>query len=272
MYREDGRTLLTTSTSWPPKCSDTTETVATEEGFAMSGKCLVLLIVGAVSVASLGPSPLSAQGEGTARAAKSARYNGGGCDLTVPGRDCFVEHFAPGALALIPLKESEFALLGTAVKVQPYLSADRTHVYTETTIQIEEVFKSPENFSLAPDRTLITDQFGGEIRMAFDRIVHDGSVVDFLGKAYVGGRYVFFLRRVHEGKDLAILVAYELRDGKVFKLNADGSPGKVLLSKTPNRPDSLSDEKDLLQTIRQPDTADPKTENLQPTITVAIRK
>jgi hypothetical protein len=220
----------------------------------MSSKSFIPVIAVAVLLTWRGPSSAqvaSESTENTAREAKSARYNGGRCDLTVSGRDCFFEHFAPGALPLIPLKESTFALLGTVAKVQPYLSADRTHIYTETTIQIEEVFKSPESFSLTPDRALITDQIGGAIRMASGRVIHDGSVVDFLGKTYVGGRYVFFLRKVHEGKDLAILSAYELREGKVFKLSEDGGPGKVLLSKTPNQPDSLSDEQGFLQAIRE---------------------
>lgn len=241
----------------------------------MSRKSFVPIIAAAVALTLLGPTQLPAQVspesmENTAREAKSTRYNGGGCDLTVPGRDCFFEHFAPGPLPLIPLKQSAFALLGRVTKVQPYLSADRTHIYTETTIQIEEVFKSPEGFSFPSDQTLITDQIGGAMLMASGRVIRDGSRIDFLDQTYVGGRYVFFLRQVHEGKDLAILRAYELRDAKVFKLTEDGSPGKVLLSRTPNKPDSLSDEQGFLQTIRQHDTVDPKTGNLHLAVPVPV--
>jgi hypothetical protein len=160
------------------------------------------------------------------------------------------------------LKESALALVGSVTKVQPYLSVDRTHIYTETTLQVEELFKSPEGFKLSSDQTLILDQIGGAMRIRSGRVIRDGSGIDFLGQTYVGGRYVFFLRQVHEGKDLAIVKAYELRDGKVFKLTEDGSPGKVLLSKTPNKADSLSDEQEFLQAIRQHDTMDPMTGNL----------
>jgi hypothetical protein len=202
----------------------------------MTGKLLSSAVVALVSFASFGPKPLSAQAnsasaENKARAAKSARFNGGRCDLTIPGRDCFFEHFAPGAIPLIPLEQSDIAVLGRVAKVETYLSADRTHIYTETTIRLEEVFKSPAGFNFAPDRTIIADQIGGAMRMASGRIIYDRSVIDFLGKAYAGGQYVFFLRQVHEGRDLAILRAYELRDGKVFKLTEDGSPGKTILSK-----------------------------------------
>ncbi len=213
---------------------------------------------------AIGEEPESPQPEERmARAAKSARYNGGGCDLMMSG-DCFFEHIARGGIPLIPVRESAIVLVGKVTRVQPYLSADRTHIYTETALQVDEVFKSPDGFSRSSDQTLITDQFGGTLRMSSGRVIHDGSRIGFLGQAYVGGRYVFFLRQVHEGKDFAILTAYELRDGKVYELTEDGSPSNALLSRTPQKPDSLSDEHGFLQTIRQHDTVDPKTGNPHP--------
>jgi hypothetical protein len=210
-----------------------------------------------------GEEPESSQPEErAARGTKSARYNGGGCNLTVPGRDCFFEHFAPGPLPLIPLKESVLALVGSVTKVQPYLSVDRTHIYTETTLQVEELLKSPEGFKLPSDQTLVVDQIGGAMRIRSGRVIRDGSRIDFLGRAYVGGRYVFFLQQVHESKDLSIVRAYELRDGKVFKLTEDGGPGKVLLSKIPNHADWLSDEQEFLRAVRRHDAMDTRPGSL----------
>jgi|SRR5580704_2099755 hypothetical protein len=185
-----------------------------------------------------------------AREAKSARYNGGGCDITIPGRDCFFEQFAPGAVPRIPLGESDFALVGSVVKMQPYLSADRTHIYMETTIQVQELFKNPEGFRPSSPQSLIVDQIGGAMRTYSGRVILDESKIDFSGQTYVGGRYVFFLRQVHEGKDLAIVGAYELREGKVFDISKDGSPSNVL-AKIPNKLNTPSDELDLLQTLRR---------------------
>jgi len=99
------------------------------------------------------------------------------------------------------------------------------------------------------------------------RVIRDSSKIEISrGQPYLGGRYVLFVETVHQGQDLGILRACELRDGKVFKLTEDGSPGKVLLSKTPNKPDSFSDEQEFLQTIRKHDSVDPKTGNLHLTI------
>lgn len=225
---------------------------------------LALTLVGLTqSLAQVGPDSAGA------RKAKTVRYNGGRCDITrsAEGHECFFEQYEPAALPLIPIEQSTVAFVGHVTGVQAYLSADRTHIYTETTFRVEEMFKSPENFRLPSDQTLIADQLGGTIKLS-GRIVHDNTRVGFMGKPRVGGRYVAFLTPIHEGKDLQILRAYELREGKVFMLTEDGSPGKLLLSKTPNTPDSLSEEQRFLETIRQHKTVDPNTGDLHLTIPV----
>lgn len=241
----------------------------------MSRKSFVLNIAVAVVLTLVGLAQLLAQVspesmESTARQAKSTRYNGGRCDITrtAKGHECFFEQYEPRALPLIPMEESTIAFVGEVTAVQPFLSADRTHIYTENAFRVDEVFKSPENFNLPSDQTLIADQLGGTIELPSGRIIHDGTRNGYMGKPRVGGRYVLFLKAIHEAKDLEVLRAYELRDGKVFKVTEDGSPGNVLLSRTPNKPDSLSDEQGFLQTIRQHDTVDPKTGNLHVTIPV----
>lgn len=214
------------------------------------------IIAGALGLTLVGLTQSLAQvGPGTAgaRQAKSMRYNGGRCDImkTVEGQECFFEQSEPAALPLIPMDESTVAFVGHVTGVQAYLSVDRTHIYTETTFRVQEMFKSPEHFGLPSNPTFIADQLGGTIKLPSGRIVHDNTRGGFMGKPRVGGRYVVFLTGIHEGKDLAILSAYELRDGKVFRLTEDGNPGNVLLSKTGSKPDSLSEEQAFLQTIRQ---------------------
>ena len=239
----------------------------------MSRKSFVPIIAAAVALTLVGLTQLLAQvsaDSSEARRAKSVRYGGGRCDITTKAEDheCFFEQYEPAALPLIPVEQSTIAFLGQVTDVKPYLSADRTHIYTETTFRVEELFKSAENFKLPSDQTLIADQLGGSMKLPSGRIIHDNTRSGYMGKPRVGGRYVLFLKAIHESKDLEVLRAYELRDGKVFKVTEDGSPSNVLLSRTPNKPDSLSDEQGFLQTIRQHDTVDPKTGNLHVTIPV----
>ena len=187
--------------------------------------------------------------EREARLAKNLRYNGGGCDLT-QGEDCFMEQYEPRALPLIPLAEGAIAFKGQVVKMQYYLSADRTHVYTEATWKVDEMFKQPKDFKLSSDEIIITDQIGGAIKLHSGRIARDNTRDGFMGKPHIGGRYVVFLQTIHKGEDLTMIRAYELRNGNVFKLTEDGTPGSVVLSNKPNQPDFLSSEKTFLQAVR----------------------
>lgn len=237
----------------------------------MSRKSFVPIIAAGVALTLVGLTQLLAQvspDSSEARQAKSARYGGGRCDITTKAEDheCFFEQYEPAALPLIPMKQSTIAFVGQVTDVKPYLSADRTHIYAETTFRVEELLKSAENFRLPSDQTLIADQLGGSMKLPSGRLIHDNTRSGYMGKPRVGGRYVLFLKVIHEGKDLEILRAYELRDGKVFKVTEDGSPSNVLLSRTPNKPDSFSDEQELLQAIRKHDSVDPKTGKLRLTI------
>jgi len=54
----------------------------------------------------------------------------------------------------------------------------------------------------------------------------------------------------HKGEDLTVIRAYELRDGKVFKLTGDGTAGSEVLSEKPNQPDFLSKQDTFLKAVR----------------------
>lgn len=191
------------------------------------------------------------QKQRTARSAKNTRYNGGVCDLVAatPDRVC-VNQTWPRGLPLIPVKESDIAVLGQVASMQPYLSTDRTQIYTEITVRVEEVFKAPSNFKLTRDKAIVIDQAGGSIKMPSGQVIHDGTRVDFLGRTLAGNRYVLFAKRIHHGKDLTLIRGYELRDGRVLKLSEDGSPGDVLVSSVPGTADAPSQEGEFLRSVR----------------------
>lgn len=197
-------------------------------------------------------SPSQDPREREARLARNMRYNGGGCDITAltPGHLCFFDQVWPRALPLIPLKESTIAFAGQVSRIQPYLSGDHTHIYTEITVQIEEIFRSPANSKLLSSQTVVINQIGGTIRMPSGQIVHDGTRIDFLGRTRVGGRYVLFAKKIHEGKDLTLIRGYELREGQVFKLTEDGNPGDELVSSIPGAASIPSEEKAFIQAVR----------------------
>jgi hypothetical protein len=177
------------------------------------------------------------------RRAKNARYNGAGTDLTSikPGTDAFFEHVWP-AIPAVPIAESTCVVVGTVVKMQPYLSEDRSRIYTELSVRAESVIKCDVHDLLSPGKLLAVDVFGGALRTRSGQIMRDNTRVEFLGKPYVGGRFVLFATRIHDNNDLAMIRGYELRDGKVYQLTEHGSPGRKLFTRSPGEPDPLSQE------------------------------
>jgi hypothetical protein len=177
------------------------------------------------------------------RLAKNARYNGGKCDIMAATneRGCFFDQHEP-VLSTIPWEESDIICIGKVLNIESYLSIDRTHIYTETIINVSQLLKSPKDFKISPDQTLIADQLGGAIKFKDGRVITDGTRDGFMGRAYVKGRYAFFLRRINGGKEIGILRAYEIRNGKVFKLTEDGRPGKIMLPTGSNKAKSFFDE------------------------------
>lgn len=157
------------------------------------------------------------------RAAKNARYNnqGNGQDLTSLEPGTGVSTIACGGddPAILPVRGHEVIVLGTLRNAQPYLSADRTAIFTEYRFEIEEVFKpSRENLQLVNGHLLI-DRPGGVLRLRSGRIItYDFSASGMARPLDVGGRYVLFCQLIHDKRDLLLGRGFELRDGKAFAL------------------------------------------------------
>jgi hypothetical protein len=99
--------------------------------------------------------------QSVARREKSVRYNGGGCDITlaIPNHECFFEQTWPRSLLPIPFQESTIVVTGRVSKIEAFLSEDRTHIYTEITVETEVIFKSFSKLG-----SVIIDQIGGTFK------------------------------------------------------------------------------------------------------------
>lgn len=186
--------------------------------------------------------------ERKARVERSRYFNGGQADLTRSGNQ-FIEHYALSVLPPIPFKESGIIFVGTILKLQPYLSEDRTHIYTEMVFRVEDLFEYSSSFARSPDGRLVIDRIGGNMRLRSGQLIRDYTDLDIGGSPYVGGRYVVFAKERPKHGPLDIVRAYELRNGQVFKLGQDGKPGKVLFTTRPGAKDPLSDEQTFLQAV-----------------------
>jgi hypothetical protein len=121
-----------------------------------------------------------------------------------------------------PVSISDAVVIGDVTDAQAYLSIDKTGVYTEFNIQIDEVLKN-DGTTLTPSSMLTAQREGGRVRVPSGRI--QLYKPHFQGTPRVGSRYVFFLKRNDDGQSYYIWTGYELRAGHVRPLDGVGLPG-----------------------------------------------
>lgn len=117
----------------------------------------------------------------------------------------------------LPVALSDIILIGNVLNAQAYLSSNKTGIFSEFTISIEQVLVSTGTDQVLPGANILAEREGGRIRYPsgrtrWIRFAHEGM-------PSIAGRYVFFLRRTGQEGVYVILTGYELREGKVFPLD-----------------------------------------------------
>lgn len=120
----------------------------------------------------------------------------------------------------IPVGLSHIIIVGNILNAKAYLSSDKTGLFSEFTVSIEEVLKATGSDPVIPGANISVEREGGRIRYPSGQVrwVRFGRE----GMPAVGTQCLLFLRRTGAG-NLAILTGYELRAGRVFPL--DGVAG-----------------------------------------------
>jgi hypothetical protein len=108
------------------------------------------------------------------------------------------------------------------VDAQAYLSDDKTGVYSEFSIRIDEVFKNDSLKPGFPGGLVVAERYGGRVRFPSGRVTFYGNRDQ--GMPRLGGRYVFFLER--DDQQYSILTAYELSSGRIYPLDGRNTPGR----------------------------------------------
>lgn len=120
---------------------------------------------------------------------------------------------------------SDLIIVGSIQRRQPYLSGNITVVYTELTVNIEEILKNNATSPVYTFEPLIVDREGGAIRMPNGRIFR--YLVSHLGIPEIGKRYVLFLDREAD-RDHRLVVGYELTDKTIIPLENFGDRESLL--------------------------------------------
>ena len=150
-----------------------------------------------------------------ARKEKQKRYDGPSIVARKPHpRDGEVSSFYEGpGLPSLPTSKSNVIVVGTVKSGEAHLSGNKKNVYSEFTVQVDDVLKA--EVSVPPDNLITVDREGGIVNYPNgQQILYRTSRENMPS---VGKRYVFFLQYINQ--DLRILTAYELDKDRVVPLD-----------------------------------------------------
>lgn len=125
-------------------------------------------------------------------------------------------------LPALPVDAGDVIVTGDVTNAQAYLSPDKTGVYTEYTVRVDEVMKQ---YSAAP---IVTGGFvdaqreGGRVRFSSGRV--QSYITHYQGVPVTGRKYVLFLKRNEQTDVFTLLTGYERRDGHVYPLDGVDLP------------------------------------------------
>jgi len=126
-------------------------------------------------------------------------------------------------LPAFPVRESRVVLIGQIAVAAAYLSNDKSGVYSEFTVIVEEVLKNHLAEQLLAGSSIPVTREGGRIRFPSGRMHWYG--IGRQNMPRIGGRYVLFLSGETE-ETLTILTGYELATSKVMPLDDLNNPDK----------------------------------------------
>jgi len=131
-------------------------------------------------------------------------------------------------LPAFPVARSAAIVIGDIKEARAYLSEDGTNIYSEFSIQVDEILKNDPLNPVTTGVGLIAEREGGRVRFPSGKTVT--VRVNHQDMPRTGRRYVFFLTRTSATGDgsecIHLLTAYELREGRVIPLDkvSDGHP------------------------------------------------
>lgn len=111
----------------------------------------------------------------------------------------------------LPIAESTGIIVGKVSESRAHISDDRSSVYSEVIVKVDEVLKGIE---IA--KSIVAERDGGRVRFPSGTIFR--YIIDGIGIPKPDHRYLLFLKQLDDG-DFSILTGYEFLDGRVMPLD-----------------------------------------------------
>ena len=111
---------------------------------------------------------------------------------------------------LFPIDDSTLILVGEVIKANAFLSNDKKCVYTEFTIQVDDVLKNSDSNKAEPKKVIADREGGVVVYPNGQRVMYQDSS---LGLPRLGSQYLFFLKKDDESLNYGIITSYEMDSG-----------------------------------------------------------
>lgn len=123
------------------------------------------------------------------------------------------------SLPPLPVEQTSAVVIASTLSREAFLSNDKTGIYTELSIRIEDVLKGNPDL-LQKDRVIDINRVGGVVRYSSG----EESLFYIEGQEppSVGKRYLFFLKGMPDSIDFQIITGYELSPSGVKALDLPG--------------------------------------------------
>jgi hypothetical protein len=120
----------------------------------------------------------------------------------------------------LPASRSAAVVIGTVLSGKTYVSKDRTYVYSDFQVRVDQVLKQDPQANLVVGGRMVVSRGGGTIHFP------SGHITDYVnhgeGMPAIGSQYLFFLVKPNIPEpeyEVIIGGAYELRNGMVHPLD-----------------------------------------------------
>jgi hypothetical protein len=138
----------------------------------------------------------------------------------------------------LPVEESDIVLVAVVREAQAHLSEDRTAIYSEFNIAVEEVLKSDGSSRVFAGSLVSIERSGGAVRFPSGHL--QKQIITGQGMPRVGTRYLLFLKDIKHEEGLSLVTGYELAGEKIIALDGANVGGGKLPFDQFNGSDLLS--------------------------------
>ncbi len=146
----------------------------------------------------------------------------------------------------LPVETSDYVATGSVVTNQPYLSSDKTKVYTELLFKPDTVLKNVHDAS--PGNTPVTIlQEGGSMRLPSGRIVSSAQIGG-ANPVRLSTRYLLFLKYSSLTRAYTVARVWDLTGKQPQQLDYDGHP--IPQGSTATGVEASSED-DLISSVRE---------------------